>query len=767
MAYAINFYTANGTQTTYSVTFPYISQSDVQVKVNNVTQVLGTDYTFPNSSTINFTTAPANGLIIKFTRTSNRSARLVDYQDGSTITEAILDQDSNQMFFMAQEAIDITEGTISKNDQDQWEGQNKQFVNIADPTANNHVATKGWIENTYLSSSDKATIANLNSNLPAINTSNTNLSFTTAVANNTTNINTVAGQISPVNNIQTLANQNANLTTLAGVSDKITTVADNISKVNQVYTDILKVVEVANDLQEATSEIDVVANNIANVNIVGNDIPNVNAVGNNINAVLAVNTNASNINAVNANASNINAVKNNETNINAVFTNANNINSAVANESNINQAVSNETNINVVSSNIGNVNIVGNNIGSVNDFAEKYRISATQPTTSLDIGDLWYDSVNQKLSIYTTSGWQTASDYVSALINRYHYTATNGQTVFTGADDFNLSLSFTTEANAFVFLNGIRIIKDQDYTLTNGNTLTLSVAANTGDLIYVEVVAKISITEEAVLQGYVASALADKNTATAQAAIATQQALLATSNGATQVQLATDQVTLATTQANLATTNGQAQVALATTQAQNSTTSASQSETSRLASESARNLSETYRDSSQSYATNSSNSATSSANSATLASEWAIKTNGTVDGSNYSSKYWAEQSEVSATAAAAASGGGAVSITNNDTTSDKLNSKLVVAGSLTKTVLNSGGVEQLQLGVDVVFNETNFTATAGQTTFSIAYTVGYIQCFVNGIKIINGQDFTATNGTSVVLSQGCVAGDIVEFVKFK
>ena len=33
MAYAIDFYTGNGSTTTYSLTFPYISQSDVEVKL--------------------------------------------------------------------------------------------------------------------------------------------------------------------------------------------------------------------------------------------------------------------------------------------------------------------------------------------------------------------------------------------------------------------------------------------------------------------------------------------------------------------------------------------------------------------------------------------------------------------------------------------------------------------------------------------------------------------------------------------------------------
>ena len=713
MAYAIDFYTGNGSTTTYSLTFPYISQSNVVVQLDGVVKTLGTDYTFATSSTITFTTAPANGVIVKFTRNSNRAARLVDYQDGSTITEAILDQDSNQMFYMAQEAIDITEGVISVNDQNQWDGLNKQLVNISDPTANHHVGTKGWIENTWLSSADKATIQNLNSNLSAINTNNANQANIITVANNNANVTTVASQITPVNNIATLAGQNTNITTLAGISNKITTVADNIADINQVYTDILKVVEVANDLQEATSEIEVVANDIANVNIVGNDIASVNTAATNMPTILAVN----------------------------------------ANQANINLAVANEPNINSVVSNAPNINIVANTISSVNDFVARYRVSSTAPTTSLDIGDLWYDSTLQKLLIYTNTGWQTASDYVSALINRYHYTATSGQTVFTGVDDFGLSLNFTAEANAFVFMNGIRIVKDQDYTLTTNNTLTLTIAANAGDLIYIEVVAKISITEEATLQAYVASALADKNTATAQAAIATTQAQLATTNGAAQVQLATDQVALATTQANLATTNGQAQVALATTQANLATTNGQAQVALATA-----------------QATISTTGATTSTAQAVISTTQAgISTAQAVISTTKAAESLASANAaaVSAAAAAAASGGGAVAITSADTTADVLNNKIVVSGQLTKTILSAGANEQIELGVVVVFDESNQTATAGQTVFNINYTVNYIQVFVNGIKIINGQDFTATNGTSVVLNDACVAGDIVEFVKFK
>ena len=54
------------------------------------------------------------------------------------------------------------------------------------------------------------------------------------------------------------------------------------------------------------------------------------------------------------------------------------------------------------------------------------------------------------------------------------------------------------------------------------------------------------------------------------------------------------------------------------------------------------------------------------------------------------------------------------------------------------------------------------TATAGQTTFSFDYNVNYLDVFVNGVKL-SSSELTATDGTSVTLSEACFAGDIVEF----
>jgi hypothetical protein len=85
----------------------------------------------------------------------------------------------------------------------------------------------------------------------------------------------------------------------------------------------------------------------------------------------------------------------------------------------------------------------------------------------------------------------------------------------------------------------------------------------------------------------------------------------------------------------------------------------------------------------------------------------------------------------------------------------------------------TNNIEVLHLGVqpDTVVQPsyrtiTEFTATAGQTTFSPAsYTAGYIDVYRNGVKL-GTADFTATNGTSVVLANACAAGDYVRFEGF-
>ena len=60
-----------------------------------------------------------------------------------------------------------------------------------------------------------------------------------------------------------------------------------------------------------------------------------------------------------------------------------------------------------------------------------------------------------------------------------------------------------------------------------------------------------------------------------------------------------------------------------------------------------------------------------------------------------------------------------------------------------------------------------FTATSGQTSFATSgYTPNFLDVWLNGVKLVNGDDFTATNGSDVVLTSGAAAGDTVEVLSY-
>jgi len=68
----------------------------------------------------------------------------------------------------------------------------------------------------------------------------------------------------------------------------------------------------------------------------------------------------------------------------------------------------------------------------------------------------------------------------------------------------------------------------------------------------------------------------------------------------------------------------------------------------------------------------------------------------------------------------------------------------------------------------------SYSATAGQTTFSgtdlnsltLSYTVGAEQVYLNGVLLVRTTDYTATNGTSVVLATAATASDTLVVVAY-
>jgi len=98
-------YKVTGSESNFSFPFDYISQDNITVYLNSDTT---TAFSFLSSNEIHLTTPAVTDDIITIRRFTQRSERLVDFEQGSQLTEQVLDTDSNQMFFLAQEAIDVT-----------------------------------------------------------------------------------------------------------------------------------------------------------------------------------------------------------------------------------------------------------------------------------------------------------------------------------------------------------------------------------------------------------------------------------------------------------------------------------------------------------------------------------------------------------------------------------------------------------------------------------------------------------------------------------
>lgn len=109
MANSYIYYAGNGSLTTFT-TPPYLEESHIEAVVGGVVKTLGVDYTL-NGTSLTFTTAPETGIEIRIARSSSRDARLTDYSDASLLTADTLDLDSNQLFYLAQEAFDTASET--------------------------------------------------------------------------------------------------------------------------------------------------------------------------------------------------------------------------------------------------------------------------------------------------------------------------------------------------------------------------------------------------------------------------------------------------------------------------------------------------------------------------------------------------------------------------------------------------------------------------------------------------------------------------------
>jgi hypothetical protein len=259
------------------------------------------------------------------------------------------------------------------------------------------------------------------------------------------------------------------------------------------------------------------------------------------------------------------------------------------------------------------------------------------------------------------------------------------------------------------------------------------------------------------------------NSATSAAGSATSAAGSATTAG--------NNATTATNKATEAASSATAAAASATTAAGHATTAttkAGEASTSAAAAAGSQTAAASSASSAGTSATNASNSATSASNSAT----------------NAASSASAASSSASAAASSAASAAAALDSFDDrylgsktsDPTLDNDGNALMTGALYYRSTAPIGmkvydGAQWIEASAAQQASLVTFeyVATAGQTTFSgndangvtLSYTVGNVLVSLNGVRLRPGDDFTASNGTSIVLLSAATAGDemIVDALK--
>ena len=134
MSYSPSQDTGSAIAGPYTVGFPYINKTHVEVRVDGVLKTVTTHYTWPTDSTIQFTTGnfPGNGAAIDISRNSSQASRVVDWQDAAGLTEAAMDLADNQLFYMAQEALYAAASKMAEGATFQWDAESKRILNVAD-----------------------------------------------------------------------------------------------------------------------------------------------------------------------------------------------------------------------------------------------------------------------------------------------------------------------------------------------------------------------------------------------------------------------------------------------------------------------------------------------------------------------------------------------------------------------------------------------------------------------------------------------------------
>jgi hypothetical protein len=192
MATTSNTYTGNGTNKLFSITFPYLETSDINVYLNGVLQTITTEYTFANATTVEFVTAPSNGAVVLLDRSTDDQTLQATFFPGSSIKANDLNFNFDQVLYLAQETANSAANQSTAGLQTQITAANNTS-NTALTTANAAPVTANAADTTAngIAGTANTALTNANAAVVTANTANSTANAATVTANSA--LSTVSG----------------------------------------------------------------------------------------------------------------------------------------------------------------------------------------------------------------------------------------------------------------------------------------------------------------------------------------------------------------------------------------------------------------------------------------------------------------------------------------------------------------------------------------------------------------------------------------------
>ena len=327
---------AGVTQTSFTVSFEFFDNDDLNVYVDGVLKTLTTDYSVSggdgSTGTITMSvTGASGGSTVVITRDIDLD-RTTDFPSSGPFNIASLNTELDRFVAIAADLKDQSDRTLQLTDYDVAVGLTLPEVDARKGKTLAFNSSTGAVE-AGPSISDVQTVSAAAADIQTLAHIEDGTDATDAIQ-------TVAGISS---NVSTVAGNNANVSTVAGISANVTTVAGIASDVTDVAgvateVGILGTADVVSDLNTLGT-----ADVVSDMNTLG--------------------------------------------------------------------TAANVTNMDTVAGSITNVNTVATNISDINSFSDVYRVAATDPTTSLDEGDLFYDTTFNVLKYYNGTSWVTVAGF--------------------------------------------------------------------------------------------------------------------------------------------------------------------------------------------------------------------------------------------------------------------------------------------------------------------------------------------------------------------